>query len=172
MILSQLTPKCALIPSQFHDPSKVRENLASVVCLQEGDEVSSIEIPQYAAVLLYCSNQGENASTLVENDIPGETESLPEMFFILKSLPGCPDYNKILCTWADGNLFLAIAQGASLQLANVYPAADFTTAQYYILLAMKSLQLNPEVSTICWRKPISSEDEMSLYRYFKSVSVL
>ena len=31
------------------------------------------------------------------------------------------------------------------------------------------LQLNPEVSTISFRTPLSEDDEMSLYRYFKSV---
>ena len=39
----------------------------------------------------------------------------------------------------------------------------------HIFLEMKSLQLNPEISTICWRHAIGAEEEMSLYRYFKSV---
>ena len=34
---------------------------------------------------------------------------------------------------------------------------------------MKSLQLNPEMSTICWLSELGAEEEMSLYRYFKSV---
>ena len=34
---------------------------------------------------------------------------------------------------------------------------------------MKSLQLNPEVSTVCTRMPLSAEQEISLYRYFKAV---
>ena len=62
-----------------------------------------------------------------------------------------------------------MAQGGSLLLANVFDAPDFTTAEYYIFLAMKQLQLNPEVSTICMRSLIGPEEEMSLYRYFKSV---
>ena len=40
---------------------------------------------------------------------------------------------------------------------------------YNIFLAMKKLQLNPEVSTICFRTPLDEEEEMSLYRYFKNV---
>jgi hypothetical protein len=67
---------------------------------------------------------------------------------------------------------LAIAQGGTLLLANSFEAPDFTTAQYYIFLALKQLQLNPELSTIYWRSPISAEDEMSLYRYFKSVEAV
>ena len=63
----------------------------------------------------------------------------------------------------------AFAQGGNLLLANAYPAPDFTTAQYYLFLAVKSLQLNPEVSTVTAHSPLSPEEEMSLYRYFKSV---
>ena len=69
-------------------------------------------------------------------------------------------------------LYLAIAQGRTLMLCNVYPASDFTTAQYFIFLAMKKLQLNPEMSTICFRTPLDHEQQMSLYRYFKSVENL
>jgi hypothetical protein len=69
----------------------------------------------------------------------------------------------------DGVLYLVIAQGKSLLLCNSYMAPDFTTAEYFIFLAMKKLQLNPEVSSICFRTPLTDEDEMSLYRYFKSV---
>ena len=54
-------------------------------------------------------------------------------------------------------------------LANSYKAPDFTTAQYFIFLALKSLQLNPEVTTIRFRHPLSAENEMALYRYFKAV---
>ena len=72
----------------------------------------------------------------------------------------------------EGRLYLAIAQGKSLLLANTYEAPDFTSAEYYIFLAMRSLQLNPEVSTICLASPVSPEEEMSLYRYFKTVEPL
>ena len=37
---------------------------------------------------------------------------------------------------------------------------------------MKKLQLNPEVSGIVFRTPLTQEMEMSLYRYFKAVEVI
>lgn len=170
MEISLLTPKCTLVPSHFFDPAAARDVLAEVVRLEDGDTVSYIEVPQYDAVLVYGNNADGNVSASIsENDISGEQTALPEMFFILRDLPRCAEYNKILCTWKDGYLYMGIAQGRSLLLANVFKAQDFTTAQYYIFLALKSLQLNPEVSTISWRMPIGPEDEMSLYRYFKAV---
>ena len=72
----------------------------------------------------------------------------------------------------DGVLYLVIAQGRTLLLCNSFQAQDFTTAQYFIFLAMKKLQLNPEVSSICFRTPLAEEEELSLYRYFKSVEHL
>lgn len=148
-----------IVPSAFFNPAAEREALAEVVELGEDTIVRHIEIPQYEAVLIYTVD--EDSSVM-----------LPDIYDILVHLPDCTEYNKILCSLKDDILHIAIAQGKTLLLANWFSAPDFTTAEYYIFLAMKSLQLNPEVSTITWRTPIDLEDEMSLYRYFKAVDRL
>lgn len=156
MEISILTPACTLVPTHFFNTTSARETLAEVACLKEGDVVKWADVPQYDAVLLYA----------VENE---RVEALPELWYLLQDLPKCKDYNKIVASYKENHLYLAIAQGGSLLLANVFEAPDFTTAEYYVFLAMKQLQLNPEVSTICMRSLIGPEEEMSLYRYFKSV---
>ena len=143
-----------LVPSVFFNPAAERETLAEVADVKKGEIVSHVEIPQYDAVLIF--KQGEDSSVCAMEDI-------------LRNLPSCTEYNKIIGCILDGYLYLAIAQGKSLLLANCFKAQDFTTAEYYIFLAMKSLQLNPEVSTICWKGSLEPEEEMSLYRYFKAV---
>ena len=148
-----------LVPTNFFNPDKEREALAGVARLGEDCAVRHIDIPQYDAVLVYS----------VDGD---SVVSAPEIAGILDKLPDCPAYNKILCSLRDGRLTIAIAQGKSLLLANSFTAPDFTTAEYYIFLAVKSLQINPEVSTICWTTALDKSEEMSLYRYFKSVIVL
>lgn len=147
-----------LVPVNFFRPEAARDALAEVALLKEGDKVEYIRIPAYDAVLIY--------------NISGDAAAPPEIFDILQELPSCPEYNKLLCSWKDGYLSLAIAQGKSLLLANAYKAPDFVTAQYFIFLAMKSLQLNPEVTTIRFRHALSAEQEMALYRYFKAVECL
>jgi hypothetical protein len=94
---------------------------------------------------------------------------LPELYYQLSMLEALPEYNKIIASWMDGWLHLTIAQGKTLRLANVFAAPDFTTAEYFLFLAMKRLQLNQEVSTVCFHTPLDADAEMSLYRYFKSV---
>lgn len=159
MEVSILTPACTLVPTHFFNPTSAGDALAEVVSLKEGVCVKWTEVPQYDAVLVYA----------VDNK---DITALPELFYVLRDLPSCPDYNKIVASFKEGYLFLGIAQGRSLLLANVFEAADFTTAEYYIFLALKQLQLNPEVSTICMRSLVGPEEEMSLYRYFKSVEQL
>ena len=171
--LSLFTPKCALIPESFFSPESARDLLSQTVQLDAGDRAFHISVPQYAAVLVYSADSALGICNAVLNSVRcgGEKapEFLPEMYYILRDLSQSAEYNKIMASWADGWLYLAIAQGKNLQLANVYRAVDFTTAEYFIFTALKSLQLNPEMSVISFRTPLDAEQEMSLYRYFRSV---
>jgi len=135
--------------------------------------VEYVEIPSMGATLIYSNSVDESLSKALANTVLNEagepSKVLPEMYYILNSLKDCSDYNKIVASYKDSYLYLAISQGKSLLLCNAFQAPDFTTAEYFIFLAMKKLQLNPEMSTICFRTDLSVEEEMSLYRYFKMV---
>ncbi len=147
-----------LVPSNFFDPARGLDALKEVGQVDGKDcKVEHLDIPQYNAVLVYT----------VDGDSIG---NMPPIAEVLERLPECPEYNKILCLHKEGRLYLAIAQGKQLLLANEYRAADFTTAEYFIFLAVKSMQINPEVSTITWMGKLGEEEKMSLYRYFKSVT--
>ncbi len=151
----------ALIPVSFFDPASAREALARTVELKEDEEVEYISIPEYSAVLVYSFSATSP-----------EGKEYPEMYHLLKALPGIGDYNKIAASYDGSSLHLAIAQGGNLLLSNVFRAADFTTAEYFLFMAVKKLQMNPEVSSVFFRSPLSEAEEMSLYRYFKSVEKL
>lgn len=174
--ISLLTPKVALVPEPFFNPSEARAALEEVVALAPSDIVEWVPVPTLASVLVYSNSIGESLSKVLSNTVlptSGETvKVLPEMYYLLNKLEGLSEYNKIVASWADGWLHLVIAQGKSLSLANTFQAPDFTTAEYFLFLAMRRLQLNPEVSTVCFRTPLTPDAEMSLYRYFKSVTRL
>ena len=171
--ISVFTHKCTLVPSQFFQQESAAHLLSEVVDINDGDPVESVAMEESAAVLVYSNAIGETLSKVISETVRltdgGKVRPLPEMYYILKELPKLSDYNRILASYMDGILYLAIAQGKSLLLCNTYKALDFTTAEYFIFLAMRKLQLNPEVSTICFRTPLDEEEEMSLYRYFKNV---
>ena len=171
--ISVFTPKCTLMPLHFHHPLHARKNLADVVNIGEDDPVGYIEVPDYAAVMLYSNAIGETLSKVISETVlklDGTKQNpLPELYYMLSELKDLNDYNKILASYADGYLYLVIAQGKSLLLCNSFAAPDFTTAEYFIFHALKKLQLNPEVSTITFRTPLAEDQEMSLYRYFRNV---
>ena len=174
--ISLLTPKVALVPESFYNPGAARPALAEVAALEEGDFVESVNVPSLASVLVFSNSIGESLSRVLSQTVLPSSgmpvRVLPEMYYLLRSLEGLTEYNKIVASWQDGWLHLVIAQGKSLCLANVFAAPDFTTAQYFLFLSLKRLQLNPEVSTACFRTPLDPEAEMSLYRYFKGVVLL
>jgi hypothetical protein len=171
--VSLLTPKVALVPESFYNPGSARTALEEVAALEEGDFVESVNLPSLASVLVFSNTLGESLSRVVAQTVLPSSgmpvRVLPEMYYLLRQLQTLPEYNKIVASWRDGWLHLVVAQGKSLLLANVFEAPDFTTAQYFLFLSMRRLQLNPEVSTVCFRTPLDPEAEMSLYRYFKGV---
>ena len=133
--------------------------MSRTVLLDKDDKIEYISLPEFSAELVYSLSM----------DIEPSEESIPELYNVLKAVSGVAEHNKIVASYGDGVLSLAIAQGNDLLLANVFEAADFTTAEYFIFMAVRKLQLNPEVSTIHFLTPLSSDEEMSLYRYFRSV---
>lgn len=171
--LSVFTHKFALVPSQFYTEGSVKELLSDVSELNAGDEVRSVAVPEFSSVLVYSNTIGETLSKVISETLPYRNGQkilpLPEIYHMLRQLASLSDYNRILASYMDGKLYLTMAQGKTLLLCNVFPASDFTTAEYFIFLAMKKFQLNPEVSVICFRTPLDEDAEMSLYRYFKSV---
>lgn len=174
--VSLLTPKVALVPTAFYDEGKERDALSGTVVLGKDDEVGHIGLPEYAAELVYSLSIGEMLSRTISQAVLDEegkaARILPDMYFILKDLQKVDEYNRIVASYAAGYLHLGISQGRNLLLANVFRAADFTTAEYFLFMAVRKLQLNPEVSSVYFRTPLKEEEMMSLYRYFKSVERL
>ena len=171
--VSVFTPKFGLVPSGFHAPEATRQLLSEVAALEDSDHVEFVEVPQFGAVLLYSLSLAGTLPKVVSETVirtdGSKGRMLPEAYYMLSAMADIPDYNKIVAAYMDGWLCLAIAQGKTLMLCNSFQAPDFTTAEYFVFLAMKKLQLNPEMSSIYFRTHLSEEQEMSLYRYFRSV---
>jgi len=171
--ISVFTPAFTLVPENFFNPDKAEEQLGEVYRLSASDEVKSCNIPEIGAVAVFSISAGTKMSSVVADMISKsdgqKAEVLPEQYWILKEIFKIPDYNKVLASYAEGRLYLAIAQGKTLLLCNSYQAQDFTTAEYFLFSALRKFQLNPEVTTIWFRTPLTDEQTLSLYNYFKQV---
>lgn len=149
-----MTPKFTLVPSELFSEDSAREILSEVVLLEKGEPLSFLGLKAYDAVLVYAG------------------ESRPAVYDMIMSLFKLRDYNKILAAVTDGYLYLVIAQGEKLVYCNSFKAADFTTAEYYIFMVLKQLQINPEVSTLTFMSEIPQGRLAELYHYFKAAEVL
>ena len=167
------TPYCTLVPAAFHKPELSKEILAEVVRLPEGSVVEYVPIPEQAAVMVYSNNVGGTLHKVLSESVlkvdGSKSRPLPELYYMLEDLKFISDYNRIVASYMDGTLYLVISQGKTLLLCNSYEAVDFTTAEYFLFMAMKKLQLNTEMSTVYFRTPLTEEQELSLYRYFMNV---
>lgn len=163
--MSRHSRKVALVPSAFFDRTYARDILSRTVKLDQEDKVEYISLPEFSAELVYSLSAVPDESVVLSE----AKDLLPELYYLLKKLPEIKEYNKIAASFGDGVLSLVIAQGKNLLLANTFEAADFTTAEYFLFMAVRKLQLNPELSVVHFMSVLTGEEEMSLYRYFKSV---
>jgi hypothetical protein len=126
--------------------------------------------------MVYSNNVGGTLHKVLSESVlkvdGTKSKPLPELYYMLGSLSQITDYNRILASYMDETLYLVIAQGKTLLLCNTYHAPDFTTAEYFLFMAMKKLQLNIEMSSVYFRTPLTEEQELSLYRYFMNVEHL
>ncbi len=147
-------PKCTLVPTRLCGEYGPRCFLSEVASLDVAEKVHTVELPKYDSTLVYTGAE------------------VPELYNVLKALDRCPDHYKTVASIKDGWLHLAVAKGEELLFANVFKAAAFSTAQYFIFNVMKSLQLNLEMSSVYFLSPLTREEKLSMYRYLKSVERL
>jgi len=171
--ISVFTPKFTLVPTNFFRPEDARAMLSETVTLTQEDAIGYANLPQFGAVAVFSTTAGGSLARVIHESVRRTDGSkgvlIPEQYFMLRSFDAITEYNKIVASYADGYLHLAVAQGKTLLLCNSFEASDFTTAEYFIFMVLRKFQLNPEVSTIYFRTPLSEEEEESLYSYFHSV---
>ena len=170
------TPYCTLVPQNFHRAQAAREELMDVARIPEDAVVESVEVPEFGATLVYSTSIGGTLHKVLAESVlkvdGNKARPMPEIYYMLRDVLKISEYNRILASYMDGVLYLVVAQGKTLLLCNTFKAPDFTTAQYFIFMVLKKFQLNPEMSSITFRTPLNEEQEISLYRYFKSVETL
>ena len=174
--VSTFTPSVTLIPSDFHIPGNERNLLASVAAVSDDDSVFCEPVPDLDAVLIWSSGpESPLAGAVVQTlKLSGcqKVRVLPELYRLLRHIPLVQQYNKVLCSYDGLVLCLVIAEGKSLRLCSTFRADSFTTAEYWIFDAVKSLQLNMEMTDIFFATPLSEEEEISLCSYFRSVDII
>ncbi len=146
-----------LVPSEFFSSEDAYRILSEVVPLKDTDIVQHIELPDYKAVLVYARQR--------DNKSPSE----PPITELLRFAPSISAHNRLVAALDSNYLYIVLAEGEKLLLANAYPAADIVTAQYFIFAALREFQINPRVTTIHFHGEIPSALTEEMFKHFRSV---
>lgn len=170
------TPSVTLVPSNFCLPGNEFSLLSSVADVSDEDAVYTEALPELDAVLIWSPGAEAALAGAVVQKLKTAgcqvVRQIPEMLYLLQRLPGVSQYNKVLCSYDGRVLCLVIAEGKTLRLCSTFRAEAFTTAEYWIFDAVKSLQLNMEMTDIHFATPLTEEEEISLCSYFRSVEFI
>ena len=146
-----------LVPSEFFSSEDAYRILSEVVPLKDTDIVQHIELPDYKAVLVY-ARQSDNKS-------PSE----PPIAALLRFAPSISAHNRLVVSLDKEFIYIVLAEGKKLLLANAYPAIDIVTAQYFIFAALREFQINPRVTTLYFHGEIPAALTEEMFRHFRSV---
>lgn len=188
--LSFRTNECVLVPNAILKETLRRENaaegknekpweqerilrgiLSEYVPIDDNRKTECIEVPAFDASIIYAIPDNPVLKA-VSGALARECRPLPEIYLILEELHALKCHNRVIASYRDSLLSLAIAEEDRLLLCNSFQAADFTTALYFIFSALKQYSLNPEVTTINFMTPLDDEKQMLLYRYFSGVEAI
>lgn len=146
-----------LVPSDFFSPEDSHKILSEVVPLQDTDIVKYMELPDYKAVLIYVPNSTDKRA------------SEPPIAELLRFTPSISGHNRLAVTLEEGYIYIVLAEGDKLLLANAYPATDIVTAEYFIFATLQEFQINPRMTTIYFLGEVPSGLTEEMFRHFHSV---
>lgn len=160
------TYKYALIPKHLYKVGEDLQQLGKLHRLDDLEEIDLIELPGKNIIILFAVN-----STFINLLKTKQTEFsiYPSIYPPLLSLPSFYDYNKVYINYTKGQIHIIIYEGTSLIYCNSFPAAYFNTALYFLFLALRQTQFNPEQTTVFVSGSINETDILQLSKYFSKI---
>ncbi|HPH53768.1 MAG: DUF3822 family protein [Bacteroidales bacterium] len=149
-----------LVPSEFFSTEDSHKILSEVVPLQDTDIVRHIELPKYKAVLVYVKKSDDESATE------------PPIVDLLHFAPTISGHNRLAVSLDNNYIYIVLAEGEKLLLANAYPAADVVTAEYFIFASLREFQINPRMTTIHFRGEVPSGLTEEMFRHFRAVEFI
>ncbi|MEN6618942.1 MAG: DUF3822 family protein [Rikenellaceae bacterium] len=160
------TCKYALIPKQLYKEEDAFRHLSELHKLDELDEIDVVEIPSQEVVILFAVD-----STFINciKKAQAEFRLFPSIYPLISQVSCFQDYNKIFFRYHKGQVHIIAVEGSRLVYCNSFPAIHFNTALYFLLLAQKQVQFNPEITTVYVSGNIKDFEVMDISKYFSKI---
>ena len=178
-----ITSKYSLIPKILFNKYNYTEAFKKTFDIGTGERIGTASLAEHKAEIIYAlpgslrCDFGEQGPEEEEQD-----RIYPLICKLLETAGSVQKYNKVVFSFCPSvqreneipekpALHLVIQEGDNLLLANSYPAAHFNTALYFLFLAVKRVQFNPEQTCVRVCGSLSREEKETLEKYFRGVEI-
>jgi hypothetical protein len=160
------THKFTCIPRQIHKKGDELSALKRLFQIEDLEEINTVTLEEQEMVLIYAAN-----STMLNKikEYQPNISLYPSIYLYLRYLPLFKEHNKIFFQYIKDKVIITIAEGNKILLCNSYPAQHFNSALYFLLLALKEVQFNPEHTTVYISGNIRDLEILDISKYFSSV---
>lgn len=160
------THKFTCIPKQMHKSGEELTILNRLFHIEDLEEINTITLQEEDMVIIYAAN-----STLLNKikDYQPKIKIYPSVFLYLKYLPKFKEYNKIFFQYIKDKVIIIVSEGDKILMCSSYPAQHFNSALYFLHLALKEVQFNPEHTTVYINGNIKDLEILDISKYFSSV---
>lgn len=93
----------------------------------------------------------------------------PSVYPFISYLPLFEEYNKILLQYIKGVVSIVASEGERITYCNSFPAVHFNTALYFLMLTLKEVQFNPELTTVYISGNIKDLEIYDIAKYFAKI---
>jgi len=161
------TEKYSLIPAKLYQKGEELNEITKLHNIDELEEINTINIPKNEMVMIYAVS-----STLL-NLIKKYHSNLtiyPSLYAYLNILPGLSGHNKLFFQHIGNVVTVVAAEKERIVFCNSFPVSNFSSALYFVLLALKQAQFNPELTTVYISGNIKDYEIFDITRYFARVN--
>ncbi len=160
------TEKYTPIPKRVHNNISELKVLESQHKLDDLDEIDTVELESENMSIIFAANS--TFLNMLKTYQP-EFNIYPLIYINLKYLPLFEEYNKISFHYIKGAVSIVASEGEKIIYCNTFPAFHFNSALYYLLLALKEVQFNPESTTVFVSGNIRDLEMFDIAKYFSKV---
>ncbi len=160
------TEKYSAIPAKLHKKGEEIKVLTKLHKLDDLDEINTVRVIKENMVILFAVNS--TFLNMVKEYQP-DFNLYPSVFCHLTYLPLFEEYNKISFNFIKGVVSITAAEGDKIIFCNSFPAFHFNSALYFLLLALKEVQFNPDTTTVYISGNIRDLEIFDIAKYFSKI---
>lgn len=160
-----LTGKFTLIPHMFFTQKSATEALKEVHNVEKSEVIQTFFIQYLNADLVYA------LPCAVIAKVEADDKVFPLALYFLHNLKEIKEYNKVIFHFSavHGVAHILISKGDELVLLNAYHTETFTSAVYFLFLALKQTIINSHQTKLQVYNNISEEEKKVLQPYFSGI---